>query len=150
MEGIYPDAMHLVDLSITPDLTISLLLDWSDDSTYIQQPTRQKRLDHLAGVYRQWVGNESDRANRKLFTTEVLKPGANAFASISQHYLSAAAARGFLVFLCKVAEQFAQTNGAPVDLWMGRIAYFLCLVVLVREVAKNIRIPSRYIFQPIR
>ena len=111
--------MHLVDLSIIPDLAISVFLDWTDSDVYVDQPTRQKRLDHFAAAYRDWVGNTSDRVNRKLFTTDVLKPGASAFTAVSQHYISAAAARGLIVFLSKVAEQYAREHGAPLDLWMG-------------------------------
>ena len=113
--------MHLVDLSVIPDLAISVLLDWTDSNAYVDQPTRQKRLDHFADAYRDWVGNTSDRVNRKLFTTDILKPGASSFTAVSQHYISAAAARGLIVFLSKVAEQYAREPGAPLDLWMGSI-----------------------------
>ena len=110
--------MHLVDLSVIPDLAISVLLDWTDSTAYVDEPSRQKRLDCFADAYRDWVGNASDRVNRKLFTTDVLKPGASAFAAVSQHYVSAAAARGLIVFLSKVAEQYARELGAPLDLWI--------------------------------
>ena len=115
-EGIYPDPMHILDLAIIPDLAISLLLDWSDTAAYIDLPSRQKRLDHLASMYKAWVGNDRDRVNRKLFTTETLKPGSTAFAAVSQHYISAAGARGFIIWLAKVAEEFATEPRDEADL----------------------------------
>ena len=106
-KGIFPDPMHLIDLSTTPDLAISVLLDWTDSREFIDLPNRTQRLERLRDVYKNWVGSNSDRANPKLFSVEVLKPRATRFASISQHYLSAAAARGFLVWLSIVASHFA-------------------------------------------
>ena len=111
--------MHLIDLSTTPDLAISVLLDWTDTREFIDLPTRSQRLQRLQEVYKTWVGNDSDRANPKLFSVEVLKPRATSFASISQHYLSAAAARGFLVWLSLVASHFASLSPTRENLQAG-------------------------------
>ena len=119
--GLFPDPMHLVDLAIIPDLAISLLLDWTDTGAYIALPSRQKRLDHLAALYKDFVGNDSDRCSKKLFTTEVLKPGSSAFVAVSQHYISAAAARGLLIWMAKVAQEFASETRVQADLPSGII-----------------------------
>ncbi|CAE7280495.1 unnamed protein product [Symbiodinium sp. CCMP2592] len=113
---IFPDPMHIIDLTIVPDLAIALLLDWTDDKKFVDESSRQLRLQRLGEDYRSWVGNSSDRANQKLFTVDVLKPGSNAFAAVSQHFISAAAARGLLVWLSKVADHFASENPSREDL----------------------------------
>ena len=114
--GIFPDCMHIIDLAVTPDMAIALLLDWTDTSRLIDLPSRPARLEWLSRAYREWVGNASDRASSKLFTTEILKPGGSTFATVSQHYVSAAAARGLLIFLAKMAQQFAEEHGTEEDL----------------------------------
>ena len=102
--------MHIVDLALIPDIAISLLLDWTDDRSFIDKQHRQQRLDHLGQLYRSWAGNDSDRVNPKLFSTDVLKPGASSFAAVSQHYISAAAAKGLLIWLSMIAGQFADRD----------------------------------------
>lgn len=108
--------MHIIDLAVTPDMAIAVLLDWTDTNRLIDLPSRPARLEWLSQAYREWVGNTSDRASPKLFTTEILKPGGAAFATVSQHYVSAAAARGLLIFLAKMAQQFAEEHGTEDDL----------------------------------
>ena len=107
--GIYPDPMHNIDLSTVPDMAISCLLDWTDSQDFLAGPNRSARLQVLYENYREFIGNDEDRADRKLFTVEILKPLGTAFASVSQHYLSAAAARGLLLWMAKVAQHFATT-----------------------------------------
>ena len=113
--------MHIVDLAIIPDLAISLLLDWSDNRDFVNLGSRHARLDWLASRYRAFVGNDSDRANWKLFTVEVLKPGATSFASVSQHYLSAAAAKGLLIWLTKMAQEYAALDPSHTNQLPGKI-----------------------------
>ena len=110
--------MHIIDLAIILDLAISLLLDWTD-TRYINAARRQLRLNELAASYRSWAGNDSDRCNKKLFTEKVLKPGGAGFAMVLQHYVSAAAARGLIIWLSKMANQYAATHGEHQDLFLG-------------------------------
>ncbi|CAE7230957.1 GIP [Symbiodinium sp. CCMP2592] len=108
--------MHIIDLATIPDLAIALLLDWTDTNRLIDLPSRPARLEWIGKAYRDWVGNDSDRVNAKFFSSEILKPGGTSYTSVSQHYISAAAARGFLIFLEKLARQFAEDHGSEDDL----------------------------------
>eukprot|EP00439_Symbiodinium_sp_Y106_P019433 s9552_g2.t1 len=56
--------MHIIDLTIVPDLAIALLLDWTDNKKFVDESSRQLRLQKLGEDYRSWVGNTSDRANQ--------------------------------------------------------------------------------------
>ena len=112
----FPGPMHIIDLAIIPDLAIALLLDWTDTNRLIDLPSRPARLEWIGKAYRDWVGNDSDRVNAKFFSPEILKPGGTSYTSVSQHYISAAAARGLLIFLEKLARQFAEDHGSEDDL----------------------------------
>ncbi|CAE7219287.1 unnamed protein product [Symbiodinium microadriaticum] len=108
--------MHIIYLATVPDLAIALLLDWTDTNRLIGLSTRPARLECFAKAYREWVGNDSDRVSAKFFTTEILKPGGTSYTSVSQHFISAASARGLLIFLEKMARQFAEEHGTEDDL----------------------------------
>ncbi|CAE7334978.1 GIP [Symbiodinium sp. CCMP2592] len=109
--------MHNIDLAVIPDLAISLLLDWTDNQDYVAGPHRPTRLRALYESYNNFIGRDIDRADAKLFNAEVLKPNSNTFVSVSQHYLSAAAARGLLVWMAKVAEDFAAAAPTRENHW---------------------------------
>ena len=80
--GIFPDPMHNIDLAAIPDMAIACLPDWTDNEDFVAGPNRSARLQVLYENYREFVGNDSDRADKKLFTVEILKPLGTAFASV--------------------------------------------------------------------
>ena len=119
--GIFPDPMHNIDLAAIPDCAVSLLLDWTDGTEFVSGASRAERLKELHRIYRDFMANDPDRASPKLFSVEVLKPGASAYVSVSQHYLAAAAARSFVIFLAKLAEQFCEQSATQANLWRAGI-----------------------------
>ena len=112
--------MHLVHLDLGPDCIASCLLDWSDNNEYVTAGSRDKRLELFWDSYRQWCEDQhlGERAMRKLFTTNVLKPEGGEYTDISQKVLKAAACRYLLFWLSSVATQFA-TSGKYPDLQHG-------------------------------
>lgn len=114
--------MHNIDLAVIPDLAISLLLDWTDNKDYVAGQYRPTRLRALYDSYNNFIGRELDRADPRLFSAEVLKPNSNKFINVSQHYLSAAAARGLLVWLAKVSQDFAAASPTRDNHWRAGVS----------------------------
>ena len=50
----------------------------------------------------------AERAQKKLFTTSVLKPDAGRYVELSQKVLNATAARYMLFWIASLAKQFAE------------------------------------------
>ena len=110
--------MHLVHLAIGPDCITSALFDWSDTAKYIQGSSRDKRLEGLFESYRTWCEqqNVTDRASRKLFTVQILKPEGWKFVEPSQKILNATSCRYMLFWFCGIAKLFAEMHGSNEDM----------------------------------
>ena len=110
--------MHIVHLALAVDVIISCLLDWSDDQSYVLGASRDKRLGSLWDSYRGWCESQkvSDRASRKLFTTNGLKPDAGKYLDISQKVLNATAARYMVFWLSSLAKQYAVWENLDLDM----------------------------------
>ena len=61
----------------------------------------------------------SERAQRKLFTSSVLKPDHGHYTEISQKVLNASAARYMLFWISPIAKQFAEWFQADEDMQLG-------------------------------
>ena len=125
--------MHLVHLAIGPDCITSALLDWSDTEKYIQGSSRDKRLEGLFESYRTWCERENvtDRASRKLFTVQILKPEGWKFVEPSQKILNATSCRYMLFWFCGIAKLFAEMHNSNEDMRPANINHvflFECLV----------------------
>lgn len=118
--GILPDVMHLVHLGVATDVVVSLLLDWSDDTRFFGESSREKRLNQMWNSYRQWCESQgysmSDRAGRKLFSTSKLKPDGTGYTEISQKVMNASACRYILFWLQDLAKQFAGWSDSDEDM----------------------------------
>lgn len=99
--------MHLLHLAIYPDVICGILCDLTDHTR-----TRDQELNRLWDNYKTWCDEQGvpDRAARKLFTSDILKPKAREYASISQKQLSATAARYFIFWLAHLMSSFMQAN----------------------------------------
>ena len=131
--GILPDQMHLVHLAIGPDCITSALLDWSDTAKYIQGSSRDKRLEGLFESDRTWCEqqNVTDRASRKLFTVQILKPEGWKFVEPSQKILNATSCRYMLFWFCGIAKLFAEMHGSNEDMrhaCINHVFLFQCMV----------------------
>lgn len=62
-QGILPDVMHICHLSLYPDAFCSVLLDLSDDQTFIRGGSRDARLSQLWLSYRQWCEDGGHYSN---------------------------------------------------------------------------------------
>lgn len=82
--------MHVVHLALAPDAICSMLMDWSDDTTYVLENSREKRFGKLWDSYRQWCEECGivDRAQKKLFSVSILKSEGK-YIDVSQKTLSA-------------------------------------------------------------
>lgn len=124
--------MHLVHLTIAPDVIISCLLDWTDNEDYVSGNTRDRRLEALWENYRGWCEENqiSDRAQRKLFSVGVLTPDAPGYVEVSQKRLNATGARYMLFWLAHVAKDYAMSHGTDADMHlsnsMNPIRFFFC------------------------
>ena len=122
-QGIFPDVMHITHLALAPDVITSCLLDWSDDSSYFSGGSRDRRLNEMWQSYRSWCESQSypmsERAQRKLFTSSVLKPDQGHYTEISQKVLNASAARYMLFWISSIAKQFAEWFQADEDMQLG-------------------------------
>ena len=116
--GILPDEMHLVNLAIGPDTIVSCLLDWTDDCTYVDGTSRDRRLHELWEAYRGWCtdNNIGERATRKLFTVATLSPDSTGYIEVSQKKLSATACRYMMFWMKHIATAFASSHGTDSDL----------------------------------
>ena len=118
--GILPDVMHLVHLGVATDVVVSLLLDWSDDTRFFGESSREKRLNQMWDSYRQWCESQgysmSDRAGRKLFSTAKLKPDGSGYTEISQKVMNASACRYIVFWLQDLAKQFAGWSDSDEDM----------------------------------
>lgn len=116
--------MHVVHLALAPDAICSALMDWSDDQTYFLGTSRDKRLDAMFENYRQWCETcgypVSDRCQRRLFTTNILKPEGGKYVEVSQKTLSATAARYMVFWLNSVAQQFAENTTLDSDMYLDQ------------------------------
>lgn len=114
--GLFPDLMHVNHLALVPDAITSCLLDWSDDSSYVQESSRDKRLACLWESYHSWCesSNIGERATKRLFSSAVLRPDTGAYAEVSQKIINATAARYMVFWLADVAKQFALSKD-PLD-----------------------------------
>lgn len=127
-QGIFPDVMHITHLALAPDVITSCLLDWSDDSSYFAGGSRDRRLNEMWQSYRSWCESQSypmgERAQRKLFTSSVLKPDHGQYTEISQKVLNASAARYMLFWISSIAKQFAEWFQADSDMQLGQYTLF--------------------------
>eukprot|EP00435_Cladocopium_sp_Y103_P029645 s338_g7.t1 len=112
--------MHLVHLALFPDAITSALLDWSDNQCYVEGSSRDKRLSKLWDNYRAFCEetNITERAQRKLFTTAVLKPEGGKYCELSQKILNATGARYMTFWASSLSMQFA-TSGYDADMFLG-------------------------------
>ena len=115
--GILPDQMHIVHLALVPDACTSMLMDWTDNQDFVFESSREKRLAKLWHNYHNWceVAGVTDRAQRKLFTTSVLRPEGGRYVELSQKVLNATSARYIILWLANLAKQYA-TSGSDGDL----------------------------------
>ena len=118
--GILPDFMHLVHLALFPDAITSALLDWTDNQWYVEGGSRDKRLAKLWENYRAYCeeAHITERAQRKLFTTAVLKPEGGRYCELSQKILNATGARYMTFWASSLSVQFA-TLGYDADMFLG-------------------------------
>jgi len=120
--------MHITHLALAPDVITSCLLDWSDDSSYFAGGSRDRRLNEMWQSYRSWCESQSypmgERAQRKLFTSSVLKPDHGQYTEISQKVLNASAARYMLFWISSIAKQFAEWSQADSDMQLGQYTLF--------------------------
>ncbi|CAL1152425.1 unnamed protein product [Cladocopium goreaui] len=140
-EGIFPDVMHTTHLALAPDVITSCLLDWSDDSSYFAGGSRDRRLNEMWQSYRSWCESQSypmgERAQRKLFTSSVLKPDHGQYTEISQKVLNASAARYMLFWISSIAKQFAEWSQADSDMYRaGATAGLAEMEVVMLESAR--------------
>lgn len=109
--------MHIVHLALGTDMITSLLMDWSDDRTYVSGTSRDARLENLWSNYRSWCEEQGigDRAQRRLFTSSALKPSKGSYLEISQKILNATGCRYMLFWVASVAKQFFARSGSDLD-----------------------------------
>lgn len=121
-QGILPDLMHISHLALVPDCIISCLLDWTDNTKYFAESSREKRLDALWHSYKNWCEGQKvqDRASKRLFSAAVLKPDVAGYTEVSQKIINATAARYMLFWLSSVAKQLA-ASGDEIDQCFGKI-----------------------------
>ncbi|CAE7299286.1 unnamed protein product [Symbiodinium sp. CCMP2592] len=93
---ILPDVMHIVHLACLVDVVTSMLLDLSDTTFPWSGSSRDSRLEQGWRSYKSYCQRWgiNDRADRKLFTNDVLKGD---YATVSQKILRAAASK-YMVF----------------------------------------------------
>ena len=117
--------MHLVHLALAPDAITSMLLDWSDDTTYWSESSREKRLKQLWGSYRSWceLAKVQDRAQKRLFSTTTLKSDGK-YPEVNQKTLNATAARYMIHWLANVAKQYV-ASGNDLDVYLGFVEILL-------------------------
>ena len=60
--GIYPDMLHILDLTIFCDLFASAYLVWTDDRSIFDAPSRDGRLQKIHGIYTVWCTSNSSLA----------------------------------------------------------------------------------------
>ena len=113
--------MHITYLALGPDAIVSCLLDWTDDSTFIQKDSRDQRLTVLWNSYRNFCENQKigERAQRRLFTTSYLKPENGKYVEVSQKTLNAMSCRYMLTWVSSIARQFAEKCGTDIDMYLN-------------------------------
>ena len=109
--------MHIVHLALGTDLITSLLMDWTDDRTYVSGTSRDARLEALWNNYRSWCQEQGigERAQHRLFTSAALKPAKGSYLEISQKVLNATGCRYMLFWVASVARQFYGRTGSDID-----------------------------------
>ena len=95
--------MHIVHLACLVDVVTSMLLDLSDTSFPWNGSSRDSRLEHGWRSYKAYCQRWGikDRADRKLFTNEVMKGD---YATVSQKILRAAASKHMVFWLHEMME----------------------------------------------
>ena len=115
--------MHITHLALATDVITSCLLDWTDDGFYYPGNSRDRRLSELWNSYRGWCETQDfalgDRAQRKLFTSNVLRPESGKYIEISQKTLNATGARYMLFWLSSIAKQIAEWSHTDQDMYLG-------------------------------
>ena len=106
--GLYPDVMHILHLAVIPDAVASVFLEYTDDESIFSGSKRDDRLEELWQLYRSWCedGQIAERAQRKLFSTAILKN--NQYVEISQKVMNATACRYMIFFLAVLGEMALQ------------------------------------------
>ena len=113
--------MHITHLALGPDVIVSCLLDWTDNSVYVGGDSRDKRLIVLWSSYRNFceVQKIQERAQRRLFTTVFLKPDSGKYLDVSQKTLNATGCRYMLFWVSSIARQFAEKFGTDLDMHLS-------------------------------
>eukprot|EP00439_Symbiodinium_sp_Y106_P038397 s8012_g4.t1 len=108
---LYPDVMHILHLAVIPDAVVSVFLEYTDDESIFSGSKRDDRLEELWQLYRSWCedGQIAERAQRKLFSTAILKN--NQYVEISQKVMNATACRYMIFFLAVLGEMALQKLG---------------------------------------
>ena len=83
--------------------------------------SRDARLQTLWENYRAYCEDQSitERAQRRLFSVQTLKPDSDKFVEISQKILNASACRYMIFWLASVAQHFATIYGSVSDMHFG-------------------------------
>eukprot|EP00435_Cladocopium_sp_Y103_P043542 s2538_g12.t1 len=110
---IYPDILHICDLQI-PNAVASALFE------LVQRGDRKSMLHRYREDYEQWCEQNSvpfgARANKELFTTEIISPSTTAYVHISQKILKGAASRFIIFWLTPILFEKARAESAsPAD-----------------------------------
>lgn len=128
-----PDIMHITHLAVATDVITSCLLDWSDDDRFFGLGTREKRLGQLFQSYRNWCESQrydlAERAQKRLFSSAMLKPDSGKYVEISQKTLNATSARYMLFWLSSLAKQFAEWTGDDLDI-NPTLVYTKCFLLV--------------------
>ena len=115
--------MHIVHLALGPDVITSSLLDWTDTTEFINESSRDRRLGALFENYREWCESQDypmgERAQRRLFSTNTLKPDSGIYVELSQKILNATACRYMLFWLASVANRFAVQMPTDENMYPG-------------------------------
>lgn len=118
MQGILPDIMHISHLAVSTDMITSCLLDWSDDTRFFGEGSREKRLHQMFLSYRTWCETQgydmAESAQKRLFSTATLK--LDRYNEVSQKVLNAASCRYMIFWVADLAKKFAQWTQEDADM----------------------------------
>ena len=104
--------MHVVHLACVSDTLTSVLWDLSETSWPWPGTTRDKRLEVAWGNYKKYCQDWGivDRCERKTFSNEALRSD---YATLSQKYMRAAAARYVVFWLQSMMDSILQDVTDP-------------------------------------